>query len=85
MKLRATAPENLKEESTHELNNFFRRQMNRMSHHGGSAIEKLKEDLKFTRSELNELSEKCSVLEFENYSLKSDKEEQIKRALKASI
>ena len=56
-----------------------------MSHHGGSAIEKLKEDLKFTRSELNELSEKCSVLEFENYSLKSDKEEQIKRALKASI
>jgi hypothetical protein len=59
--------------------------MARLSQHGGGAIDQLKDDLRFAREEVNDLSEKASVLEFQNYSLQSEKEVQIKSLFKMDM
>lgn len=64
---------------------FFRTQMTRLSNHGGAAVETLKEDLKFARQEVNELSEINSKLEYEVFSMKNEKDAYIKNTLKSEL
>lgn len=59
--------------------------MTRLQNHGGAAVESLKEDLKFARQEVNELSELNSKLEYQVFSLKNEKEVYIKNALKSEL
>ena len=46
---------------------FFTREMKRLNQMSGAAVDHLKEELKFARSEVNECSQKISTLEFQNY------------------
>lgn len=72
----------VKEAAEEERHQFFKRQMDRLSQHGGAAISILKDDLKIARTENNELAEKISKLEFETYSMRNEKESLMKNALK---
>ena len=59
--------------------------MFKLFNHGGAAIDTLKEDLKLSRNEVNELCEINSKLEYAVFSMKNEKESYIKNALKSSL
>ena len=54
---------------------FFQRELQKLSESSGAGYELLKQDLRQSRQENNELCEKMSSLEYEIFTLKSEREE----------
>ena len=74
LKLNAMAKGDEKiKESEKTKQQFFQREMRRLSNFNGSAFANLKDDLKFVRGEMNEMSQKISDLEYTIYVSPSNK------------
>lgn len=75
LQMKEDSPRQQSEMAVKAERSFFQRELQKLQEGSGAGYDQLKQDLRLCRQENNELCEKMSSLEYEIFTLKSEKEE----------